>query len=363
MFSLFQEKPPEDNPDDSTSTPSEEVQSGKPITQRLRIVGGRVAERIRASVPEAERWNRSTVILAVVAFVALVFGFHEQRVASHLQASGGGSATRALPSGETGSPTAQPRTPEEERLASQINVLNAKLDSITRAQAQAQPQAPSAPEPVAKPVPAKPAAAHVRARRSETSDVTVIHRVPQQAKPDPRWQRVQAQLDAHGRQIDAQGKQIESTRQEIVSTRADLQGSIARTHDELVVLQRKGERNYYEFSLDKSKNFRTVGPVGVSLRKANTKNQYADLKLMVDDRELSKKHLNLYEPVIFYPSDERQPVELVINSISKDHVRGYISAPRYKASDLQVGSTTTSPPATSAADTSAPRHKLVPSPR
>jgi len=363
MFSLFQEKPPEETPSDSTTTPAEEVHGAKAIAHRLRIVGGHMAERLRASVPEARRWNRSTVILAVTAFVALVFGLYEQRVAARFQGQRGEAAARAVPPGEVGSSPAQPRSAEEERLAAQINALNAKLDSITRAQPQAQPQPQPEAQPAPKPAPAKPAPTHVRARRSEASDVTVRHRVPQQPKPDPRWQRVQEQLDSHGRQIDAQGKQIESTRQEMASTRTELQGSIARTHDELVVLQRKGERNYYEFSLEKSKNFRTVGPVGVSLRKANAKNQYADLKLMVDDRELTKKHLNLYEPVIFYPSDERQPVELVINSISKDHVRGYISAPRYKASDLQVGSTTTSPPATSAADTSAPRHKLVPSPR
>jgi hypothetical protein len=100
------------------------------------------------------------------------------------------------------------------------------------------------------------------------------------------------------------------------------------------VLQKKGERNYLEFDLDKSKNFHPAGPVGVSLRKANTKHQYADLELLVDDRQLSKKHLNLYEPVVFYPSGERQPVELVVISITKNHIHGYISAPKYKASEL-----------------------------
>src|SRR5262249_4913215 len=117
-----------------------------------------------------------------------------------------------------------------------------------------------------------------------------------------------------------------------------LQGSIAKTDEELVFLQRKGERNYYEFDLDKSKNFHTTGPVGISLRKANTKHLYADLELLVDDRQVSKKHLNLYEPVVFYPTDERRPLELVINSITKNHVRGYVSSPRYRTSELSAGS-------------------------
>lgn len=147
------------------------------------------------------------------------------------------------------------------------------------------------------------------------------------AAGDPRFKRIQTQLDA-------QGKAIESTRQELVSTRTDLQGSIARTHGEVVALQKKGERNYYEFDLDKSKQFQRTGPVGISLRKASTKDMYADLKLMVDDAELSKKHVNLFEPVLFYPGDERRPVELVINSIRKNHIHGYISAPKYSATEL-----------------------------
>ena len=72
------------------------------------------------------------------------------------------------------------------------------------------------------------------------------------AKPDPRWKKFQTQLDAQGQALDA-------TKQDLVSTRTELQGSIAKTHDEIVVLQRKGERNYYEFDIDKSKQFSTLG--------------------------------------------------------------------------------------------------------
>ena len=79
---------------------------------------------------------------------------------------------------------------------------------------------------------------------------------------------------------------------------------------------------------------RTTGPFGVRLRKANIKHQYADLELMVDDRSLSQKHVNLYQPVMFYMPDSRQPVELVINSITKDHIHGYVSAPKYRQSEL-----------------------------
>src|SRR5437762_1340478 len=144
---------------------------------------------------------------------------------------------------------------------------------------------------------------------------------------DARWRQINNKLAEHD-------SSIQSTRKELADTRTELQGSIARTHDELVVLQKKGERSYYEFDLNKSKRFQRTGLIGISLRKSNEKHQYADLALLVEDRELSKKHVNIYEPVLFYPVEARQPVELVINSIEKNHIHGYISQPKYSQAEL-----------------------------
>jgi hypothetical protein len=150
---------------------------------------------------------------------------------------------------------------------------------------------------------------------------------PRVRREDPHFKKLQSQ-------IDAQGKAIDQTRNDLVSARTELTGSIAHTHDELVLLQKKGERNYTEFDIMKSKEFAHKGPFGVRLKKANVKHQYADLELIVDDRNLSQKHVNLYQPVMFYPPDNPQPVEVVINEISKDHIHGYISAAKYRNSEL-----------------------------
>jgi hypothetical protein len=159
---------------------------------------------------------------------------------------------------------------------------------------------------------------------------------------DPRLKKMQGQLDDQAKQIDA-------TRQDLTSARTELQGSIATTHDELVLLEKKGERSYFEFDLDKSGQFQRKGPVGVRLRKANTKNEYADLEMMVDDFKVSKKHVNIYEPVVFYSADSKMPVELVINSITKNHIHGYVSEPKYKGSDLEaVANSSANNPATGA---------------
>ena len=162
----------------------------------------------------------------------------------------------------------------------QIDALSAKITDLSAAQTA---NKPSAAQPAAHPAASRHTRRHGRVE-------------------DPRWKQLRDQLAE-------QQKQIDSTRQDLGSARTELQGSIARTHDELVLLEKKGERSYYEFDVDKSGQFARNGPMGVRLRKANTKHEYADLELMIDDYKVSKKHVNIYEPVVFYAGDARQPVE------------------------------------------------------
>jgi len=164
------------------------------------------------------------------------------------------------------------------------------------------------------------------------------HRVVK--KDDPRWKQVEAELAEHQNAINSTQQQVQSTRTEfqnnLSSTRNELNGSIAKTHSELVELERKGERNYYEFDLYKTKRFDRVGPIAVSLRKTNAKHQFCNLHLLVDDKELTKKHVNIYEPVMFYTDQNGRPLELVINSISKNHMHGYVSAPKYQGTAVSA---------------------------
>ncbi len=159
-------------------------------------------------------------------------------------------------------------------------------------------------------------------------------------KDDPRWKQVQAELAAHQRAIDSTQQDLEKTRSELQSnldsTRNELSGSIAKTHAELIELEKKGERSYYEFDMFKAKRFHRVGPIEVSLRKTNAKHQFCNLRVIVNDRVLTKKHINIYEPVVFYTEENGQPVQLVINRISKNHMHGYVSAPKYQGSKMSA---------------------------
>lgn len=193
---------------------------------------------------------------------------------------------------------------------SQLDTLTAKVNDLVTA---TQP----------KPAELKPSPS-VHARKVVSSRHAAVRR---SAAQEARFKKLQSQLDA-------QGKAIDDTRNDLASARTELSGSIARTHGELVALQRKGERNYYEFDIQKSKEFKREGPVNISLRKANTKRQYADLMLIVEDRNLQQKHVNLFQPVMYYRPDSPQPLEIVIINITKDHIHGYVSAPKYKQSEL-----------------------------
>jgi hypothetical protein len=167
---------------------------------------------------------------------------------------------------------------------------------------------------------------------------------------------VESQLAEHQSQLTEQRERISQTQEDvrktgdqldgkINSTRDELNRSIATNHEEVVQLQKRGERNIYEFDLAKSKQFQRVGPLSLSLRKADTKHRNYNLSMMVDDKAVDKEHVNLFEPVWITLAGEPQPIQLVVNQIDKNHVRGYISEPRYKNADLAGASAPATAPA------------------
>ncbi len=215
----------------------------------------------------------------------------------------------------------QALTASLQQMRSEVSSLTEKLNTLA-----AQP--PVAAAPVREREISKPARARIASRRSPARTGTT----------DRRWQQVQARLADQQKEIASTREQVDQTRQDLdkklSSTREELNGSIAKNHDELAALQKRGERNYYEFQLDKSKQFQKVGPLSISVRKVNYKHKYYDLALMVEDRQLEKKHVNLYEPLMLTLADRPQPIELVVNEIDKGQIKGYVSEPKYKVSEL-----------------------------
>ena len=124
---------------------------------------------------------------------------------------------------------------------------------------------------------------------------------------------------------------IEQTQAQLQSAIGDLgeqSGLIARNAEELAALKRTGLRDYFEFDLGKAKTPSPVGPVALRLKDADAKRHKFNLVLIVDDLEIEKKDKTLLEPVQFYRKGSRQLNELVVYTVQKDRIIGYLSTPK-----------------------------------
>jgi hypothetical protein len=284
-----------------------------------------VAEDSRASV-----WpGVIIVVLILVAGVAIVYA-HSQKADINAMAVRDASlnANVAQLQNQLQSTTAR------------LNDMVAQQQAAARA-AQAQAQAEAAKEKQ------RAAAAHRRGR--------VAHRHVLTAS-EKRYKALQDRLDAQQKQLNDTDQSIAQTRSALEasldSTRSDLNGSIARNHTELVALEKRGLRNYTEFDLSRSKQFSHAGPIELSLRHADTKHSRYNMMLLVDDNRLEKKNVDLYEPIWISSSDEPQPLEIVVNKITKNHIHGYISAPKYSNAELTSDGASMQPVSATSASTS-----------
>lgn len=294
------------------------------------------------------RWIGAGFIgLLVATGVATGYGLHERNEVRQLTEQ---------------SATAQTATSQ---LQAQVNTLTARLNELSTAQASnaVRPSVLSASNEAAEVTPPPSidattpptAPAAIAPTTKPAQPKTTAKRKP---VVDKRYAQLKAQLDDQQKQLkdtqDAVAKNRADLEGSISSTRDELNGSIAKTHDELVALEKRGERSYYEFDLTKSKQFQRIGPMSLSLRKTDTKHKSYDLTMLVDDNELTKKKVNLYEPVWIHMENGGQPVQVVVNRIDKNGVHGYVSAPKYKTSEL---------PTLSSSSQSAPDNGSQPTPQ
>jgi hypothetical protein len=103
---------------------------------------------------------------------------------------------------------------------------------------------------------------------------------------------------------------------------------IATNATELKALRELGERNYSEFTVNKSKQFTRVADISIELKKADPKKNRFTIEITADDKTVEKKDRTVNEPIQFYTSKARQPYEIVVNSVSKDKIAGYLATPK-----------------------------------
>jgi len=107
-----------------------------------------------------------------------------------------------------------------------------------------------------------------------------------------------------------------------------MSGLIATNSKDLAALRELGERNYFEFDLNKKQGDKRIGNVTLKLKNANVKRNRFTLEVLADDKRVEKKDRTINEPVQVYVGGNRQPYEIVINQVKKDEVVGYLSTPK-----------------------------------
>lgn len=122
-----------------------------------------------------------------------------------------------------------------------------------------------------------------------------------------------------------------------------MSGLIARNHDDLEELKRKGDRNYYEFTVQKSKTPQRVGPVQMSLNKTDQKKSKYTMTVLADDKSIEKRDKTAGEPVQFYVKGAQHyaPYEIVVFDVGKNQITGYLSTPKSAGTSTAASNTAT----------------------
>jgi hypothetical protein len=114
----------------------------------------------------------------------------------------------------------------------------------------------------------------------------------------------------------------------LTGTKGELKGDIARTHDELVALAHRTDRDYFEFNLPRKKAQQKLGTVTVQLEKTDPKKNVFSVFLFFDDKRTERSNKAINEPLYFYVQGASSALELVVNKLGRDTISGYMSTPK-----------------------------------
>jgi hypothetical protein len=129
---------------------------------------------------------------------------------------------------------------------------------------------------------------------------------------------------------------LDATKNNLQMARGEFGTLIAKNHDEIEELRRRGDRDYYEFTIDKKNDRQKVGDLMVELRGVNAKKNLFTVAIFVDDARYEKKNRSANEPVYFFVHGSRAPLEFTVNSIGKDKISGYLSVPKVNTAHAQA---------------------------
>ncbi len=132
---------------------------------------------------------------------------------------------------------------------------------------------------------------------------------------------------------------LDATKNSIQMARSEMGTLIARNHDEIDQLRHLGQRDYFEFTVQRKSGATKVGTIQIQLKDTNTKKNRYTINVLADDNSFEKKDRSVNEPIFFYTGGTRQAIELVVNKVTKSTATGYLSVP--KATGATSASTAT----------------------
>jgi len=163
--------------------------------------------------------------------------------------------------------------------------------------------------------------------------------------------RLSAAQSQQSKQLAAVTGEITDVKTDVGATKADLQkaqndlaatnakldramgdlgvesGLIARNAQELEIIKHKGDRNYFDVTLQRNARL-AVSTVSLVLKKVDPKKSKFTLNVIANDKVIEKKDRTLNEPLQFYTGRDRSLYELVIFTADKNTVTGYLSTPK-----------------------------------
>lgn len=159
----------------------------------------------------------------------------------------------------------------------------------------------------------------------------------EQSQQSQQLQAVSGEVSGVKTDVGAAKTDIQKTQSDLAATNAKLErtigdlgvqsGLIAHNGQELDMLKRKGERNYYDFTL--RKGARTpISTVSLQLKKVDPKKSKFTLNVIADDRTIEKKDRTVGEPLQFYTGRDHMLYELVVFTAEKNVVTGYLATPK-----------------------------------
>ena len=124
---------------------------------------------------------------------------------------------------------------------------------------------------------------------------------------------------------------LDATKNNLQMARSEMGTLIARNHDEIDQLRHMGQRDYFEFTVQRKGGATKVGSIQIELKDTNTKKNQYTINVLADDNSFEKKNRSVNEPIFFYTGGSRSALELVVNKVTKSTATGYLSIPKTPA--------------------------------